>query len=215
MSTFLEKCIYINNNAICQQLCDDIITMFENQEVNKYEGETAGGLNKNIKDTTDYVIPRANSKNENNNYYIQKWSKIDKFLDDELHRNIKEYIRILQNKINVVEENSDKIFKILSRDVLSTKEFMIQRYTKGKGRYVYHNDSHIDWNEKKYRVITYIFYLNTVEEGGETEFFNELRIKPEAGKLVLFPASWLWPHRGMMPKSSNKYIITGWLYLHE
>lgn len=212
-SSFLESCIYINNTAICKQLCNEIINMFEEQKQNKFEGMTAGGLNKNIKDTTDYIIPRK-SNNNNNNDDIKKWSKIDKFLDEELNRNVKEYIKMLQNKCNVIEENSENKFKILGTDNVSTNEFMIQRYLKDKGRYIYHNDYRVDWSEKKYRVITYIFYLNTVEEGGETEFFNELRIKPEAGKLVLFPASWLWPHRGMIPKSSNKYIITGWLYVH-
>lgn len=49
-------------------------------------------------------------------------------------------------------------------------------------------------------------------EGGETEFWSKYRIKPEAGKLVLFPASWAFPHRAIVPLSSDKYIITGWLW---
>ena len=61
--------------------------------------------------------------------------------------------------------------------------------------------------------LTYIWYLNDVIEGGETEFFGNYKIKPEVGKLVLFPACWSFPHCGLMPISSNKYIITGWLYL--
>jgi len=207
--SFFNECIYINKNAISKYLCNDIIQMFEEQVDNKYEGVTATGLNKNIKDTTDYIIPRTNNKD------VQKWLKINAFLEDELNRNVKEYIINLQNKINIKEENSDSKFKLAPSDNVSTTEFMIQRYIKDKGRYIYHNDSRIDWTNKKYRLITYIFYLNNVEEGGETEFWNEFKIKPEAGKLLLFPASWLWPHRGMIPKSSNKYIITGWLYIHE
>ena len=207
--SFLNDCIYVNKNAISKYLCNNIIKMFEEQVDDKYEGVTASGLNKNIKDTTDYIIPRTNNKD------VEKWSKINAFLEDELNRNVKEYISILQSKLNVNEENSDRTFRLAPSDNVSTTEFMIQRYIKNKGRYIYHNDSQINWTEKKYRLITYIFYLNNVEEGGETEFWNEYRIKPEAGKLVLFPASWLWPHRGMIPKSNNKYIITGWLYTHE
>jgi prolyl 4-hydroxylase len=216
--SFLNDCIYINNTAISKYLCNDIIQMFEDQVDGKFEGLTAGGLNKNIKDTTDYIIPRNKSNNyinDINDINIKKWAKIDSFLEEELNRNVKIYVKQLTTKLNIEEENSNYKFKLFPSDKVNTTEFMIQRYIQGRGRYIYHNDSRINWQEKKYRLITYIFYLNTVEEGGETEFFNELRIKPEVGKLVLFPASWLWPHRGMIPKSSNKYIITGWLYVNE
>ena len=90
---------------------------------------------------------------------------------------------------------------------------MAQRYIRNEGRYVYHNDFSVDIKNKKNRVITYLWYLNDVEEGGETDFPDlNLMIKPETGKLVLFPASWDFPHCGKMPISSNKYIVTGWLY---
>jgi Rps23 Pro-64 3,4-dihydroxylase Tpa1-like proline 4-hydroxylase len=42
---------------------------------------------------------------------------------------------------------------------------MVQRYIKNEGRYVYHDDSNINFDKKEYRVITYLWYLNTVEEG--------------------------------------------------
>jgi hypothetical protein len=50
------------------------------------------------------------------------------------------------------------------------------------------------------------------EEGGETELCIDLKIKPEKGKLLIFPASWLYPHSGKMPISNDKYIVTGWIY---
>jgi hypothetical protein len=92
---------------------------------------------------------------------------------------------------------------------------MIQKYNKGIGKYVYHNDFQIENNSDKYkyRVITFLWYLNTVDEGGETEFWDSYKIKPLSGKLLLFPANWCFQHRGIMPISDNKYIITGWLYL--
>ena len=43
------------------------------------------------------------------------------------------------------------------------------------------------------------------------KFWKRKTIKPEAGKLLLFPASWTFPHCGQMPISHDKYIITGWL----
>ena len=89
--------------------------------------------------------------------------------------------------------------------------FIIQKYDKGKGKYIYHNDSMIDYINKKSRIFTFIWYLNDVNEGGETEFIN-FKIIPEKGKLLVFPASFIFPHCGNMPISDDKYILTGWIY---
>ena len=57
-----------------------------------------------------------------------------------------------------------------------------------------------------------MFYLNDVKEGGETEFYHQkIKIKPKAGTLVLFPAGFTHTHKGNMPISNDKYIITTWL----
>lgn len=88
--------------------------------------------------------------------------------------------------------------------------FQIQRYTMNEGRYVFHND--FGFENDKHRVLTFLFYLNDVEEGGETEFYDGTKIKPEKGKLLIFPSCWTYVHRGNMPVSSDKYILTGWLY---
>jgi Rps23 Pro-64 3,4-dihydroxylase Tpa1-like proline 4-hydroxylase len=201
---------YINRNSISKELCKTIINMFDSDK-NKYEGVTFQGLNKNIKDTEDLVIPNIPNKNG-----FDKWNKIHKFLEKELAKNTKEYVKMLDNFVNTnhEKENTDSNYTTFGTS-LSNESFMVQRYTKQKGRYIYHNDFWSDWEQKKYRVITYLWYLNTVEEGGETEFWGTHTIKPEAGKLLLFPASWTFPHRGKMPLSHDKYIITGWLYLHE
>ena len=61
------------------------------------------------------------------------------------------------------------------------------------------------------RKLTFIWYLNDIIEGGDTEFSSGLKIKPETGKIVIFPALWPWVHRGNPPKSENKYICTGWV----
>lgn len=61
------------------------------------------------------------------------------------------------------------------------------------------------------RVVTYMLYLNDVEEGGETEFlYQGIKLKPEAGKLVFFPTGFTFPHRGNPIYKGEKYIITGW-----
>lgn len=193
--------IYLNATSISKQLCDEIIHLYETQST-QYHGITAAGLNKNIKDTMDFVIPQE-----------EPWIKIREFLALELKRNLKMYTDQL-NMHNFENENSSSIFKFFKNTECSTDNFMIQRYIKQVGRYIYHNDFDVKYHEQKYRIITFLWYLNTVEEGGETEIWGSHKIKPEAGKLLLFPSCWTFPHTGKMPISDNKYIITGWLYTH-
>ena len=53
-------------------------------------------------------------------------------------------------------------------------------------------------------------YLNDVEEDGETEFlYQELKLKPKKGRVVIWPGSFTHLHRGNPPRST-KYIATGW-----
>lgn len=58
--------------------------------------------------------------------------------------------------------------------------------------------------------IQFILYLNTLEldEGGTTEFANGRKVRPEIGKLLIFPCSWTFPHSGNEVKCKDKFIIT-------
>jgi len=204
----IDKFVYLNKNSISHELCDDLIKLYEEETDGKYEGVTRSGLNKDIKDTTDYVIIKTN----------EKWSKMYDFLENELKTNLKKYY----SQLNTYDEESgysnngqksSKKYKMLNYEKFDISIFMMQRYKKNTGRYIYHDDSSIDYKNSKHRVVTYLWYLNTVEEGGETELWGNYKIKPEKGKLLLFPACWTFPHCGKMPISDNKYIITGWVYV--
>lgn len=62
------------------------------------------------------------------------------------------------------------------------------------------------------RILSFVVYLNDVAEGGETEFlYYPRRVKPEQGKLLLFPGAFTHTHRGNPPLSGAKYILTGWV----
>ena len=193
--------IYEIKNSIPDELCDDIINMYELEE-NKYGGLVFSGLRKDIKDTTDLLMP----KNE------KKWEKVEKILYNTLTIGFAEYMNHI-NKSEYISKNTRH--NVLESDKSYINDFMIQKYEKCKGKYVYHSDFSADFEKKAYRVITFIWYLNNVTEGGETEFWGNYTIKPEKGKLVFFPASWCYPHRGKMPISDDKYIITNWFYIDE
>ena len=59
-------------------------------------------------------------------------------------------------------------------------------------------------------------YLNTIEDGGETEFlYQGKRVKAEQGKLLIWPAGFTHVHRGNPPLKESKYILTSWGLLQE
>ncbi len=188
--------IYINKTSISRELCNDMINLFE-QEERRYAGIMASGLNKKIKDTTDFMITKGGPR----------WDKINKLLSKELNNNTIQYIK---KRSNMVHSN----YHIFCTDYLSSETMQLQKYEKNVGKYLYHHDGICNFTERKIRKLTFIWYLNDVEEGGETEFWSKYSIKPEAGKLVLFPADWTFPHTGKVPISNDKYIITGWLWQH-
>jgi len=86
----------------------------------------------------------------------------------------------------------------------------LQKTRPGQGFHMWHYESseYITAN----RVIAWTLYLNTVVEGGETEFlYYKKRITAKQGRLIIWPAGFTHTHRGNSPLSNDKYIITGWL----
>jgi hypothetical protein len=198
--------IYENKCSLSSDFCSNLIEIFEDgSNKYKYEGLTLGGLNKEIKDTTDMSIP------END----EKWYKYHSFLTKELQRNLKKYLNILNNskEINNEGQLTNVNYSYFDKRILKSDFFLMQKYKQSTGKYIYHNDFMVNKKDNKYRVVTFLWYINTVEEGGETSFGESFKIKPEQGKLILFPACWTFPHCGKIPLSSDKYIVTGWLYI--
>lgn len=58
------------------------------------------------------------------------------------------------------------------------------------------------------RSLAMIWYLNTVDEGGETRFpFLDIAIKPERGACLVFPPFWNYIHKANRPLSGDKYTF--------
>lgn len=190
----MDNLIYVKE-SLPPELCNKIITFFEN-EANKHIGRTIEGINLNYKNTIDFSIPLRDTI----------WDEMNVILQNELQKHLTNYI------IEIKKIFHHNILKTNEKDFLFEYCYNIQKYKKNEGFYDYHNDFYIDVANHNYRKVTYIWYLNDVFEGGETELLNNILIKPKCGNLLLFPACWTFPHRGIMPVSNDKYIITGWLY---
>jgi hypothetical protein len=62
------------------------------------------------------------------------------------------------------------------------------------------------------RYLVLLWYLNDVEQGGETRFPQlDVAIPARAGRLLMFPPYWMYQHEGMPPLSGDKYIISTYL----
>lgn len=182
-----DRFIYIDNNSLSKELCDDIIEIYENCDL-RSNSLTIGGLNANV-----LVANKCDSTDISD----KKWVDIEKCLRIELVYSLYKYL----NQIN-----TDKYAHSFSFDIIN---FKIQKYDiKDSGMYKFHIDGLIqDGTERK---ITFIWYLNDVYDGGETEFYNT-KIHPTVGKLLLFPSTWTYPHSSRPVISNNKYIVVGWL----
>lgn len=200
-----EKYIYEKQGAISEELCNSIIELFESEDTKKYDGVTSQGHVPNIKSSIDYLIPPTAILDTES-----CWNSICKELNKSLEENIFIYLKSLNNSHPHYIESD---YKFISADYISEETYQIQKYKKGEGKYIYHEDFSVKWDQQQYRIITFLWYLNTIDKGGETEILGSVNIKPDVGKLLLFPASWTFPHRGKMPISHDKYIITGWFHV--
>ncbi len=95
----------------------------------------------------------------------------------------------------------------------------IQKYDRGFGGYPHWHSEvfpDVSGTAALRRVLLWSFYLNDVDEGGETEFLYQcLKVQPKAGRLLIAPGGFTHTHRGNVPQCSDKYIITSWLLFRD
>ena len=83
----------------------------------------------------------------------------------------------------------------------------IQYYKKGWGFKKWHCERYFNIN----RMLVWMVYLNDVEDGG-TEFkYQKLKIPAKKGLMLMWPSDFTHTHRGIVSKTKEKYILTGWL----
>jgi len=85
----------------------------------------------------------------------------------------------------------------------------------------HHFHEHADaWNvESATRQISVIVYLNDVDGGGGETAFTMLGsegttkpVWPKRGRLLLFPANFIFSHLARAPKRSTKHVLVTWLH---
>jgi len=191
-------------NNLPNDFCKMVIDEFENEdESNKQLGSVGIESKKDtkVKTSLDFIIPRGEDL---------QWQMIDNFLLKKLTEGLKVYSEHIKNTFPNLPP---KLWEILLQNMHDDRGYQIQR-TDPNGFFSWHSDFYTE-KEAGTRLLTFIWYLNTLqpEQEGCTEFIDGTVIKPEAGKLLIFPATWTNIHRGCVLKSGQKYIVTGWLYI--
>ena len=91
----------------------------------------------------------------------------------------------------------------------------LQWYAAGEGGYPYwHCELYprAPGAETLHRHLLWTLYLNDDFEAGETEFlFQQRKIKPRTGSLLIAPAAFTHTHRGNRPEGGDKFIATSWV----
>jgi len=90
------------------------------------------------------------------------------------------------------------------------EDIRIKRYRAGTDeKFEPHYDSA---NKMCNRYMVFLWYLNDVLEGGETDFADlGLRVQARTGRLLMFPPYWMYQHAGLAPRSNDKYIVSTYL----
>jgi hypothetical protein len=176
---------FISGFYIDKSICKKLIDIFEKNKKLTEPGKTIKGnekvIEREIKASTDLCITP---------------SPIYEFYLVELQKCLNEYIK----QYSYV--NSLPSFRIV-------EDFNIQRYKKNEGFFKYHFERGGVSTMK--RILVFMTYLNTVKDGGETEFlYQKTKVKAEEGLTLIWPSDWTHTHRGITSKSENKYIVTGW-----
>ena len=192
--------IYLEDNILSEVRCKEIIDKFNNDR--QVAGVTGKGIDTDIKDSKDMHLSFAE----------QDWSEEDKLFSEIIARGHNNYYEHLNRESNFIHFTNPRNRHLYGphhdRNLeLFDTGYQIQKTEPGKG-YVWHDDFMLITDELRY--LTFILYLNSVEEGW-TQFYNGDQISPKAGRLIFFPATWTYVHQGYPPKQT-KYLMTGWMH---
>ena len=172
-------------------------------------------INKNSlsEEVSSEIIDLYNShaKKELNNeliFDISDNNNICKLIIKEMKKNFVNYTTYLRSNMSNVPFNFEKLY---------SEKIIIKKYSKNEIINEFKEELVVVDNNTSNEIskLIFVWYLNNVEEGGETEFWQgKYIVKPEVGKMVIFPSCWTFPHSGKIPLSCDKYILTGKLFFN-
>lgn len=141
---------------------------------------------------------------ENQNIRTNSYARVTYFAESG-----NKVMRQIHNKFHniLVEHTSSYSTQFNLQETLFFEPFSMLKYTKGT-----EYKSHYDGGSKTKRIMSAISYFNNDYEGGELEFVNfKVKLKPEPGMLIIFPANFAYAHIAHPIISGTKYAMVTWI----
>jgi hypothetical protein len=161
---------------------------------------------------------RKKKKNSNWDIYFTDTNQWLFDLSNEMNKLVFEIKNVLIMNIDLYKNNLFTLENNYKLDILhkniSVDKFTVNKIEKNKENILidkYKNNFNVTNKEKC--ILTYIFFLNNVDCGGNLEFFNNVQIYPEKGKIVIFPAEWFFNYKFNISETNDMYFITGNIYV--
>jgi len=174
---------FIGGWIIDENICDDMITQFNNNK-----DRVKPGVYGNINIKEDRSV------------------KHSKDLTLKPNEMIPDYIKALEGCLLRYTERYSYV-KGLSWFGLKDN-FNIQYYPPGGG----YKEWHCERGSKDLigRVLVFMTYLNDVPDGGTKFFYQGITTPAKKGLTLIWPAEWTHTHCGEITEKYEKYITTGW-----
>jgi 2OG-Fe(II) oxygenase superfamily len=215
--------IEIYEGALSREACAQLVAAFEASGA-AVPGRVGGGVLPELKDSRDIQISGQ-----------PEWREAENALNNAVFAGLLAYLRkyryalIAPLMLQVTDPDGqvrrisaddfdtmpDAALADLVRSVLRPGAINLQRYTAGQGGYPYWHCELYPRDptaETLHRHVLWTLYLNDGFEAGETEFlYQQRKVTPRAGSLLIAPAAFTHTHRGNRPEGSDKYIATSWI----
>ena len=179
----MKKYIQVYDNVISEDMCNNIIQKFE---VNKDQ----------------YV----ESNLENHRYFTEininhheDWSNIV----GGLYLHLRQYVNKYKEDCNIKPIQWPEKFGF--------EQIRLKRYLpNNRDEFKEHVDVG-DYNSARRFLVFFLYLANN--KGGETSFSEyDIKVKPKAGRLLMFPPTWTYLHTGHKAIETPKYIIGSYLH---
>jgi hypothetical protein len=207
--------------------CASVCRRFD--AANHVDGQVGGGVFPDLKKSRDLTISGRS-----------EWADVNGALMVALLAGLRRYLRTYpytliaplmlerrdadgSNPRRMTAENlataADAELDTLVQQLLRPGNVNLQRYTAGEGGYpywhceLYPRDAQA---ETLHRTLLWTVYLNDTFEEGETEFlYQQCKVRPKTGSLLIAPTAFTHTHRGNRPVGGDKYIATSWILFNR
>lgn len=219
-SDFIE----VYERALPRETCAALIAQFE-ASGQLQPGRVGGGVYKELKDSSDVTITGK-----------PEWRDAEAALNQAVFHGMAHYLRkyayaliaplaiqlqdpktghlLRLTEAELRELPDEQLFAVL-RYAFRPGSINLQRYRAGSGGYPYWHCELFPKNadaEQLHRHVLWTIYLNDSFREGETEFlYQQRKIVPKTGSLLIAPTAFTHTHRGNTPQDGDKYIATSWV----